>query len=260
MHLTSLDLFFWAGGFIAHVTLLIILVLRRRVRNFLIFTALILGNVVRTIVLYVTLHYGSAERYGQLYWTLWFVDVALELAVFFEVAWKTFRPLGRWAPDLRGSTNALMGLCLTAAFGLTWLASPSTKTWLQLCIVKGNFFFGVLMCELFVGMTALSVAVGLPMKTHVARIVQGFGIYSMFDVVVEAGHSIFGMGYGTPVDNTLSHIKITIYLSCLAYWNLTFWQHAPRPKELPPAMLKQLVAWQARLGQTLRHTQRMESR
>ncbi|MGI4827716.1 MAG: hypothetical protein ACRYFU_05945 [Janthinobacterium lividum] len=260
MQLTSVDLFFWAGGLVAHVTLLIVLGARHRITQFPLFTAMILGSVIRTGALYCAFRYGNKEQYGQIYWSLSFVDLALQLAVFFEVAWKTFRPLGRWAPDLRRGFRLLMAVCLTTAFGLTWLASPSTKTWIQMFIIKGDFFSAVLMCELFVGMIALSAVVGLPMKTHVARIVQGLGVYSLFDVVIEAGHSIFGLGYSTRVDVALSHARIATYLVCLVYWNITLWQEAPRPRELPREMLEQIAVWQKRLAQTLRHTQRLESR
>ena len=70
---------------------------------------------------------------------------------------------------------------------------------MQVVVIKGNFFSSVAMSELFVGMIALSVKSGLPWKTHVARISQGLGVYSIVDLVIETGHSYFGVGQNTQV-------------------------------------------------------------
>ena len=63
MHLTGLDLLFWAAGFIENLALLFVLWYRRRAKNFPFFTALITLNVVRTIVLYLVLRLGTRQSY-----------------------------------------------------------------------------------------------------------------------------------------------------------------------------------------------------
>ena len=46
MPLTNLDLLLWVAGFLGHLALLLILLLRRRVRMFPVFTTLIVLNAV----------------------------------------------------------------------------------------------------------------------------------------------------------------------------------------------------------------------
>ncbi len=41
-------------------------------------------------------------------------------------------------------------------------------------------------------MMALSIDARLPWKTHVAKIAQGLGAYSLIGVLIETGHSYFG--------------------------------------------------------------------
>ncbi len=102
MHLSGIDLFFWAAGFIVHLVLLFVLFYRHRARVFPFFTALILLNVVRTVVLYLVLHYGSKDGYFYTFWSLAVLDVVAQLGVVYEVASRVFRPLDVWAPDVRG--------------------------------------------------------------------------------------------------------------------------------------------------------------
>lgn len=240
MQLTGLDLIFWVVGLLAHLTLLAVLVIRRRYGRLPVFTAFIASNIARTIVLFFTLHFGSSYDYFITYWALAIIDVALQLAVIYEVASQVFRPLGEWAHDVRRPVIFLVaGSCAIASF-LTWLAAPETRTFQQAVVIRGNFFSSALMSELFVGMIWLSTTAGLPWKTHVARVSQGLGIYSIAGILTEGAHAWFGVGRDTRIYAAVSHLRITAYLSCLGYWILTLWSSAPEPRVLPSAMGKQL--------------------
>ncbi len=255
MQLTGLDLLFWAAGFVGHITLLYVLWRRHRATLFPVFTTLITANVIRTVTLYFTLHHTTKHVYFITYWSLAILDVSLQLAVVYEVAEHVFRPLGKWARDVRHAFILLIGGCVAIASGLTWLAAPATHTWREVVVIRGNFFSSALMSELFVGMLVLSVTIGLPWQTHVARIAQGLGVYSVVGIVIDAGHSYFGLRRGTQMYITLSHVRIATYLCCLIYWTVMLWRDAPEPRELPEAMRRQLFVLQRRVAydlQTLR--------
>src|SRR5258708_989436 len=100
------------------------------------------------------------------------------------------------------------------------------------------------MSDLFVGMVALSVKFGLPWKTHVARISQGLGVYSIIDVLVETGHSYFGVGHSTQIYASLAHLRMSSYLICAAYWIVMLWRNAPVSKKLPEQLRDQLIGLQ----------------
>jgi hypothetical protein len=197
MHLTGLDFLFWAVGFGEHLLLLLVLGFRHRFRTFPMFTAFILSNVVRTVALYIVSLYGTKANYFYLFWSLGILDTLLQLSVVYEMYSLTFRPLGLWARDLRGAFVWLVTGSIAIAAGLTWLAAPHARLWMQVVIIRGTFFSSASMSELFVGMMVLAVKAGLPWKTHVARISQGLGVYSIIDVLIEAGHSYLGVGRNT---------------------------------------------------------------
>ena len=241
MHLTGLDLLFWAAGFGAHLILLSVLLVRHRYRQFPIFTAFIFMNVLRTIALYFTESLGTKATYFYTFWSFGLLDTLLQISVVYEMYALTFRPLGTWARDTRAQLKWLTMLAVLVAAGLTWLAAPHARLWMQVAVIKGTFFSSVLMTELFVGMMALSVKAGLPSKTHVARISQGLGLYSAVDVVVEAAHSYFGVGHGVHIYTTLSQVRMTAYLVCVGYWIVMLWQEAPAAREMPERVLGQLI-------------------
>lgn len=111
-------------------------------------------------------------------------------------------------------------------------------------MIKGAFFSSVCMSELFAGMVALSVKSGLPWKTHVARISQGLGVYSIIDVLVETGHSYFGVGHNTQIYASLAHLRMGSYLICAFYWIVMLWRNAPVSKKLPEQLRDQLIGLQ----------------
>lgn len=251
MQLTGLDLFFWAAGLLGHITLLFVLFIRWRARKFPFFAGLIALNVIRTMVLYFVLREGTHRTYFYTYWTFAILDVALDLCVLYEIAAHVFRPLGYWAPDAMRSSLLLLVGSLVVATGLTWLASPQTLFWQQTVVIRGTFFFAALMSEIFVGTIALSVSLGLPWKTHVMRIAQGFGIYSLTEIIVEGLSSLKGVAHGTEMYATLSHVRMGIYLMVLLYWCLGLWGDAPSSVPVPTELRAKLTALDLRITSEL---------
>ncbi len=252
MHLSALDHLFWAAGLAGNIVLLGVLLLRHRARHFPVFTAFIAAAVLRTAVLYLVQRHGGVYAYFLAYWSLAIaVDVVLQLAVVFEIASHVFRPLGRWAPDARRGMVWLVAGSLWLAGLLTAVAAPVTPHWQEMLVSKGSFFTSTLMSELFVGMLVLSATVGLPWRTHVARIAHGLGAYSIVDIAIETAHTLYGAGYKTQTDVALYHTRMVLYLACLVYWSVTLWQQAPAPRELPAEMRKHLRNLQARVAYDL---------
>jgi hypothetical protein len=244
MHLTGLDLLFWAAGLVAHLVLLSVLLIRRRFKTFPIFTVFILSNIARTATLYFVAQHGNGTSYFYTFWSLGILDTLLQLAVVYEMYSHTFRPHGTWARDIRGTFAWIAAVAIAVAAGLTWLAAPHARLWMQVVVIKGNFFSSVALSELFVGMIALSVKAGLPWKTHVARISPGLGAYSMIDLVIDTGHSYFGVGRNTQTYTMLSHFRMSAYLVCVAYWIFMLWRNAPDPRQLPDSLHGQLIRLQ----------------
>jgi hypothetical protein len=253
MHLTGIDFFFWAVGFLENLGLLFVLWYRRLVKSFPFFTALATLSVIRTVVLYLVLYYGTKESYFITYWSLAIIDTMLQLGIVYEIAGRVFRPVGVWAHDVRGSFIWMVGLSAIVALGLSWLASPPARTWMQSLVTKGTLFAAALMSELFVLMMALSISARLPWRTHVAKIAQGLGAYSLVSVLIETGHSYFGVGGEVRTFLALSHIRIAAYLTCVAYWAVMLWRAEQPSREMTQQMRERLFTLQRRVEYDLQN-------
>lgn len=251
MPVSGLDRLFWAAGFFGHLVLLAVLFRKDRARRFPFFTALIAFEVVRTVVLFVEREHGTRAAYLWTYLAVSLVDLSLQLAVAYEVASHVFRPMGRWATDVRSGLIWLGWGSLAVASGLTWLAAPSSPQWKFAALIKGNFFSASLLSELFLGMVVLSVTVGLPWRTHVARIAYGLGAFSVLDVLIEVAHTIYGGVYQANLGEVLTTTRKVLYLLVLGFWIVTLWQEAPETRELPEEMREQISRLQARLAYDL---------
>jgi hypothetical protein len=232
MRLTRLDYLFWAAGFIFNLTLLIILVYRRRFRTFPFFTALISLVVAKTAILYLVRAWANPHDYFYAYWSLTVADTLLQLCVACEVAWRIFRPLHAWAADIRGVLSAVLVVSVAAAGALAWLAIPVARTWVQALTTRGDLFSAALMSELFVAMMVVSVSAGLPWRSHAAAIAQGLGGYCLLSVLIETGHAYFGTGRDLPAFVILSQVRMVVYLGCVLYWIVNL-----SPEERPARMM-----------------------
>lgn len=250
MPLTGFDLVLWIAGFGAHLVLLYVLAVRIGLRQFPLFSSLIVANLLRSVVLSVVRLYATKSGYFYTFWSFGVIDTGLELGVVYEMYRMTFRPLGFWAKDVRSKFLGLVLLAVLVASMLTWLAAPHAELEIQAVVIRGNFFSSICLCELFVGMTALAVESGLPWKTHVARISQGLGVYSAVDVLIEVGHAYWGLGSG-PHYTTLSHVRMLVYLGCVFYWIVTLSRPAPQAKSPAGHLLRQLLELQNGLDSDL---------
>lgn len=241
MQLTSLDRILWAASFIGQVLLLTVLFVRRRARSFPFFTLYIIESLAKTIVLSLIFWYCSFAVYRHSYWSLSILDEFLQCLVFYELAGHIFCPTGTWARDVHRAFLGLVGASVVVAFSLAWLAQPPTQQAIQTFVLRSDFFSSMLMSELFVGAVALSISAGLPWKTHVARIAQALGAYSLFctaECIVANYVGLTGRGVYT----RLSHLRILIYIACEAYWIVMLWLDAPAPRELPEKMRHQIYS------------------
>ncbi len=251
MQLTGLDRLFWALSFLENVALLAVLIGRRRVSTLPVFSTLIAANIFRTIVLYLTLHYSTSHRYFYTYWTLAILDTALQLGLAYELTSHVFQPMAEWARDVRKSIFTMVGLSVLVAAGLTWLASPPTDKIKTAIVIRGDFFSSALMSELFVVMIALSVSFGLPWRTHVARVAQGYGTFALVGLVTDAAHNYFDPYNAHISYESISHLQRGTYVLCLGYWIVTLAMEEPEPRRMPERLHDELRLLQQRAASIL---------
>jgi hypothetical protein len=251
MQLSLIDRSLWAATFAEDLALISVLLFRHRVRKLPFFTALICLDVFRTVALFLIQYHGARSTYFYTYWSLALIDVLLQLGVLYRVAAQVFRPTNKWAEDTIHGFVWLIIVSVVVATVLTWIPNPPVVMVLQVALLKGNFYSALLLSELSVGIFALSVGTGLPWTAHVARVMHGFIAYLLCTLALETARTYFGVTQGSHVYDDLSHIRIAVYVVCMAYWVVTLWMDAPPTREMTDLMRQQVSAIREVLANTV---------
>jgi hypothetical protein len=243
----------WAAGFIEHVVLLVVLIVRGRWRTFPIFTALIGFDTVRTVLLFAIYRYGTAKVYGDVYWSASFLELALQVGIVFEMARVVLKPTGTWVRDARnmfllcGAAGAVIAAVIAYTINPNASASsgPSFGFWLE----KGNLFAIMLTVEVFVSMAFASTQLGLVWTSHVMRLGQGWAVWAVVALVTEGAYSHFGPNWhGVVLDN----IRIVTYQVVTIFWIIFLWRPEPKRRTLSPEMQNYLDGLHRQLQSELR--------
>ncbi|HZU08699.1 MAG TPA: hypothetical protein VFA02_02260 [Pseudacidobacterium sp.] len=241
MHLNLLDDILWAASFFGNVVLLAVLLIKRRWKEFPVFTILIADFAIETPALFLIYRYSSLHWYAIIYWTTYTLDFVLQVALVFEMARIVLRPTGTWVRDAR-STFLLCGVAGAAiALVLTYIVHPVAPSSLVAWGVRAYLFSSLLFCELFFAMMLAAQRLGLVWRNHVMGLGQGLTAWSLATMLVHAAHTYFG-AVNKYVFNTLEHVRIIVYISATIYWVITFWLPEPERRPLSPEMQKYLVA------------------
>jgi len=245
LHLSGFDFVNWLASFLGNLVLLAVLFGKRRFESFPVFTSWIVLSVIRTITLFFVRFLGSSS-YFYVFWSFAFVDLSLQLVVFYEAAIHIFRPGPVWASHVRRAFAWIISLALLIGIGMTWLGVPATGELRGTIVIRADFLSSVLMSELFVGMLILSFRLGLPWKTHVARIVQGLGVYSMIGIISGSLQTYVGFPKDHAAYNAIFRCRVVGFLICQWFWIVSLYMEAPEPRKLPKEMHRQLILVQKR--------------
>ena len=251
MHPTAFVRIVWTATFANNLLLLMVLFVRRRAGSFPAFTTYVAFEVLDDIAQFLALHHLSFAAYRDIFYSLGVLGEGLQILVFYELAVHVFCPTGAWARDVRRAFLSLVAASAGVAFLLSWIGQPPAPLRVQTFILRADFFSSLLMCELFVGSVVLTATVGLPWKTHVARIAQGLGAYSLFGLAIDIGVTPLGITAHNAVFAALMRAQKLVWLACQVYWIVTLWREAPAPRELPPAMRAQILLLQNRVRDDL---------
>lgn len=239
MNLSRVAELIWVGSFVGHVALLIVLLIRRRWREFPVFSGYIAFHAVETPILYALYSHHLHVWYARVYWTGALIDFAFQLGIVFEVARIVMKPTGTWMRDARRQflIGGAGGLLLAA--GLTWWLVPPGTHGLERLEMKGNLFAAFLICELFLIISSTARKMGLGWRNHVLAVAQGFGAWIIVSLASEALHGYFGRSkYFSP----LVYLHQWVYIGALIYWIVQMWRPEPERRPLSPELREYIIA------------------
>jgi hypothetical protein len=244
MKFTTMDNLLWAAGFIGHAALLVVMVVRRRVRKFPVFTSLLAYQALKTVTLFLIWRYRSAHAYYLSYWILAPGDYAFQIALILEIARNVLRPTGTWVRDARISFLLWATIGMLVAAGMSLAVTPPGFAGLDLWSVRATVFTSLLTCEVFLAMSAAANRVGLLWGSHVMALGEGLTVWALIALLGNVVH--FALGWNR--DFVLfDHVVMFVYLGSLVFWMVAFWRPERQRAPLSAEMQEYLLALHRRV-------------
>ena len=246
MKVSLLDNALWAASFMGNIVLFIVLLVRKRWRQFPVFTILIGYYAAEAIVLFFVYRYSTLSVYARTYWITFALDILLQLALIFNIARTVLRPTGTWVRDARLSFFIWGLVGALVALGLTLTVHPSTPKSIDAWGIRAFLFTSLLFCELFLAMMLAAQRLGLVWRNHVMGLGQGLTAWALISAFVDVAHSYYGAAHLHDF-MALEHIRDFAYIGALIYWSIIFWLPEPARRPLSDDMQKYLVALHAKV-------------
>ena len=231
MPLTLIDKLVWAASSLLNLTLLLVLILRRRVRSVPWFTALIAFGSLRTLVLLLTLwQFGFHHAYFLVYWCAAGLDLLLQMGVVLEVAKTVFRRSSGWVPGARRRFLLYSAFAPVTALLLALLMRPAAENALDAWDARANVFMTVWICVECRALMTVSKQFGLGWKARVTRFTWGLVVWSVASFLTDTLHSYWRtIDQFGKIENTIAFI----YQLVIVYWMWVFWQPEPERVTIP---------------------------
>jgi hypothetical protein len=244
MKFSTLDNALWAASLIGHVALVLILVWRRKLREFPVFSAFIAFSALRTILLFFVYRFGSNHQYFLAYWITGGANYLFQVGLIVEIARNVLRPTGRWVLEARKSFLIWAAVGLGVAAIMAYELGPSQSKGLELWDTRITVFTALMTSGLFLAMMTAANRLGLRWRSQVYAVGQGLFLWSSIALLGDVAHTALGWNREFVV---LDHVRMFAYLAVVVFWGITFWFPEKERAELSPEIRAYLVAAAARL-------------
>jgi hypothetical protein len=249
MHLSALDKFWWAAGFLSNLALALVLLVRGRWRQFPLLTVWFAFMTVRTITLFLLYNAHWLYAYREVYLTSLWLDFALQLGVSVEIARIVLRPTGTWVQDARARFVIAGAAGAVVAGLLAWWVSPPASTVSWVWRIRGNLFTSLVICELFVVMALTANRLGLGWRHHVMAVGQGLTAWTSIMVVTTALQSFLGTQH---LYADLDYVRDFAYLSATLWIAVQLWIPEPQRQPISADLQEYILALHRRVEYDLR--------
>jgi hypothetical protein len=233
MNLSALDWILVVATSLGNTALFAILIVRRRWREFPVFTTVMGFETAVGPVLYLLVQYGSRSLYKEVYWSSVLIEFALQLGIIFEIAHIVLRPTGTWVRDAKKQFILWSAAGILFAAALPFLVTPPAATLLHRLEVRGDLFTSLVICELIAVVTRTSRSLGLGWRNHVMALGNGWTAWAVAAILVDGLHSYFG---AERYFGELEHTRMVVYLAVLGYWTVQFWLEEPARQPISPEL------------------------
>jgi len=238
--LSTLATSLWLSSLGLDTLLVAVVLYKGRWKTFPSFAFLIVFDIIFNVGLYLIDSRGHGQLYQNAFNIASLFSLLVQLCVLVEIARAVLQQSDRW------SVGALRSLWTFGTVGglfaiVTTLIANSSRTfgW-SVAIDDMQIFSSLAICEIVIAISLAANQLGLPIRSHVLSIGQGFAAWSLLIASIYGLESFVNV-HG-PVYRGLEIARALIYPLTVLYWTVSLWYEEPARKPISPAMRKYIVA------------------
>ncbi|RRA47592.1 hypothetical protein D1Y84_04070 [Acidipila sp. EB88] len=165
---------------------------------------------------------------------------SLQMWLLYEIARAVLRPAGVWHREAFKALSMAAVAGASLAAGATLLMQPNNVHGPAALELRAEMFASLLACEIVVAMMLSAKEVGLPWRSHVMAVGQGFMAWSLVLASLEGLSAYLGPTH--PYYKALYYVRSLNYLVTLGYWTVSLWRKEPARQPISPTLRKYVVA------------------
>lgn len=252
MKISTLANLLWVSGFSVTVGLLSILLFRRRLKGFPLFTGWIAYQVLQNVALFVVSRVGGRHLYTVVYWVTVAFTYVLLIGLVLEIASDILRPVRWWVREARKGLLICGGLCLVTAALVSLGMSPHEISAVGLWGVRLSVFMEMMTCVIILGLYWITSWLGHLPSRHIFVVTFGVFLMEYSGLINDLCHSVFVHSQHLV---TIDYATSFVYLGVLVYWVISFWVPEKEQPPLSPEAFARLISLQNRLKYDLKNVE-----
>ncbi len=227
MILSVLDNALWAAGFIGHLALLLIVLIRKTLKGFGSFKTYLFFKVALTTCLFFVSKYAGKHAYFLVYWIGGYIDYGIQFTVIIAIARYVLGPVKWWLRDARKVFVVCGTFAVVAAGAVSLGVSRPGARGFDLWENRVSIFLLLIMCGILVVVSSIASFFHLYRRRHILAIGNGLFVVLYSVLLQDLADVVFA---GSRVDTIAAYLSMFLYVAVLMYWIVALWE---REKELP---------------------------
>jgi hypothetical protein len=244
MKLSVLDNALWGADFVFHFVLLLSLLIRRTLKGFSVFIALLGWELLNILVAFFVSKYGTGHAYFLVYWIGGYLDYVLQFAVVIKIAREVLRPARWWLRESRKGILiwGLLGIVGAASVSLG-IGQAGVKLF-DLWENRASVFISLLLCGMLVFVTSIAGFLQLYKARHVTALINGLFLWSYSVLLQDVADAVLRHH-----NETIAYIVGFLYNATFIYWIVVFWE----PEKPPPPPSAEMMAYMLALHEQVKY-------
>ena len=168
-------------------------------------------------MLFLVSRNGSRHSYFLAYWGSSCADFVLQILLLWEIARNVLRVTGYWIEESRKTLLVWSCVGMVTAASLALLLPQPGLFGAGLWAQRSSLFTSLCFCLIFLAMSSTANRLGLPWRSHVMAMGEGFSLWGIAALLADAAPL-----FSRQIASYCANAQVTLYDAVLFFFAITF--------------------------------------